>query len=134
MTKQKPSKIEVVQGGKYAKLYQHLINRNNSEWVTTFDGIEKVLGCALPNGSKSNRAFWANGSRTHSMAWTLAGSRQSRSRGSNTRRATRQNRSFAHAEQLSTVWKPVRTALSDYRNASHHRRSGIVSYFEAEEQ
>lgn len=73
MTKQKPSKIEAVQKGKYAKLYRHLVDRGNNEWITTFYEIEEVLGFSLPNGANTNRAFWANGSRTHSMAWTLAG-------------------------------------------------------------
>ena len=70
MTKQKPSKLEIVQRSKYSNLHQHFIELKEIEWSTTFYEIEKILGFSLPN-SASIRPWWSSGS--HSKSWKLAG-------------------------------------------------------------
>ena len=63
--------------GKYAPLYRHLQTLKGSEWRTTFDEIEKLLGFELPDSARIHRPWWANqgerGGHSHALAWEIAG-------------------------------------------------------------
>lgn len=63
-------------GGKYASLFHHLTALGRDRWTTTFAGVERVLGFALPNSARRYRQWWANqanGRHTQARAWMEAG-------------------------------------------------------------
>ena len=63
--------------GKYGRLFMCLMARDDYNWRTTFEEIEKVLRFNLPRSARLYSAWWANeepgGRHTHALAWTAAG-------------------------------------------------------------
>ncbi len=62
--------------GKYAPLYNHLSKLGVSEWRTSFEAIELILGFPLPDSARIHRPWWANqqySGHSQSMAWSAAG-------------------------------------------------------------
>jgi len=62
--------------GKYLLLNEYLENRFANTVVLTFGQIEDLVGSALPDVARTDKAWWtvdaaAGGSR-HQQAWTLA--------------------------------------------------------------
>jgi len=53
-----------VTSGKYPFLYQYLQDRYADTVVLTFDQIESLLGCALPDQARLNQQWWTNGDGT----------------------------------------------------------------------
>lgn len=68
--------LDAVRRGKYARLYEHLSQRSDTEWCTTFSELETILGFALPNSAHIYRPWWANDTgsgHSQSLAWVMAG-------------------------------------------------------------
>jgi hypothetical protein len=63
--------------GKYAPLFNHLVELTGDEWRVTFDEIERVIGFNLPDSARIHRPWWANqgerGGHSHALAWEMAG-------------------------------------------------------------
>ena len=62
--------------GKYQKLFDHLCGLKSSEWRTTFNEIESIVGFKLPASARRYRPWWANQSgrdHSHALAWGAAG-------------------------------------------------------------
>lgn len=68
---------EIVTRGKYRALYTYLCSLTGSEWRTTFNEIETIVGSPLPASARLHRPWWSNqkGGNGHSqsLAWTVAG-------------------------------------------------------------
>lgn len=68
---------EIVARGKYRALYTYLCGLTASEWRTTFNEIETIVGFPLPASARLHRPWWSNqkGGNGHSqsLAWTIAG-------------------------------------------------------------
>jgi hypothetical protein len=63
--------------GKYVLLYKYLENRYANMVVLTFSEIEDLLGFALPDLARLDRAWWTDAEKTagganYSDAWILA--------------------------------------------------------------
>jgi hypothetical protein len=50
--------------GKYPFLYKYLHDRYADTVVLTFEQIESLLGCALPDQARLNQQWWSNGAGT----------------------------------------------------------------------
>lgn len=61
--------------GEYRALYTYLDHRYASVVVLTFEQIEALIGFALPESARTERAWWTDivDARGHSAAWTGAG-------------------------------------------------------------
>jgi len=61
---------------KYTPLKEHLMNRQDTAWRTTFAEVERVLRQPLPPSAHNHQAWWANerkGNHVHAHAWMDAG-------------------------------------------------------------
>lgn len=61
---------------RYDRLYDHLVDRDGTEWRAEFRQIEAILGDALPRSAHQYPAWWANQSGSghiQSAAWQRAG-------------------------------------------------------------
>lgn len=59
----------------YLSLYTYLEHRYASMVVLTFDQMESLLGCALPESARTERTWWtgeAVPTDRHSDTWTVA--------------------------------------------------------------
>ena len=65
------------QRGKYAPLHEFLRSKKGSEWRTTFNDLEEILGFELPDSAHIHRPWWANqgegGGHSHALSWQMAG-------------------------------------------------------------
>jgi hypothetical protein len=72
---------QAAERGKYAPLYQHLMQQTGNEWPATFRDIEILLGFRLPDSARIHRPWWSNqgerGGHSHALAWEMAGWRTS---------------------------------------------------------
>ena len=63
--------------GKYQGLYTYLTSLQVSEWRTSFNEGEVVVGFELPRSARLHRPWWGNqrGDNGHSqaLAWSVAG-------------------------------------------------------------
>ena len=62
--------------GKYRRLYAHLYDKEDGQWLTSFREIEAILGFQLPASARRYRPWWANqkgGGHSQALAWTAAG-------------------------------------------------------------
>src|SRR3954469_11331252 len=67
--------------GKYPFLYKYLHDRFADTVVLTFEQIESLLGCALPDQARLDQQWWTNGAGTVQAPSTrIAGSRRAGSR------------------------------------------------------
>lgn len=68
---------EIVTRGKYRALYTYLCSLTGSEWRTTFNEIESIVGSPLPASARLHRPWWSNqkggSGHSQSLAWTVAG-------------------------------------------------------------
>ena len=67
---------EMASRGKYRKLYTHLCDKGDEEWLTSFREIEAILGFRLPESARRYRPWWANqksGGHSQALAWLAAG-------------------------------------------------------------
>ena len=68
---------EMVQRGKYRRLYTHLCALPGSEWRVSFEEIEAIIGFKLPASARLYRPWWSNQSEgsghSQALAWSLAG-------------------------------------------------------------
>jgi hypothetical protein len=60
-------------GGRYEMLHRHLAGLAEREVSLSFDEIERLIGRSLPASARQHRAWWSNGSHSHSRAWLDAG-------------------------------------------------------------
>ena len=67
---------EMASRGKYRRLYAHLCDKEDGQWLTSFREIEAILGFRLPASARRYRPWWANqkgGGHSQALAWTAAG-------------------------------------------------------------
>lgn len=60
---------------KYDPLHDHLENLSQSEWIASFDDVERLINGPLPKSAYEYPAWWSNNPTGHSHArsWTEAG-------------------------------------------------------------
>ena len=60
---------------KYYPLHTHMVAAKGNLYKLSFCEVEAILGCRLPEGARSHRAWWGNSTSGHSQsrAWLLAG-------------------------------------------------------------
>ena len=63
--------------GKYQRLYSYLSSLQVSEWRTSFNEVEVVIGFDLPPSARLHRPWWGNqrggSGHSHALAWSVAG-------------------------------------------------------------
>ena len=63
--------------GKYQELYTYLSSLQVSEWRTSFNEVEAVIGFELPPSARLHRPWWGNqrggNGHSHALAWSVAG-------------------------------------------------------------
>ena len=63
--------------GKYQGLYSYLTSLQVSEWRTSFNEVESVIGFELPASARLHRPWWGNqrggNGHSHALAWSVAG-------------------------------------------------------------
>ena len=63
--------------GKYQRLYTYLTSLQVSEWRTSFNEVEAVIGFELPPSARLHRPWWGNqrggNGHSHALAWSVAG-------------------------------------------------------------
>ena len=67
---------EMAYRSKYRRLYTHLRDKEDEQWLTSFREIEAILGFRLPASARRYRPWWANqksGGHTQALAWMAAG-------------------------------------------------------------
>lgn len=67
---------EMASRSKYRRLYAHLCDKEDGEWLTSFKEIEAILGFRLPDSARRHRPWWANqkaGGHSQALAWMAAG-------------------------------------------------------------
>ena len=67
---------EMAYRSKYRRLYTHLRDKEDEQWLTSFREIEAILGFRLPASARRYRPWWANqksGGHSQSLAWMAAG-------------------------------------------------------------
>ena len=67
---------EMASRSKYRRLYTHLCDKEDEQWLTSFREIEAILGFRLPESARRHRPWWANqksGGHSQALAWIAAG-------------------------------------------------------------
>ena len=67
---------EMAYRSKYGRLYTHLRDKEDEQWLTSFREIEAILGFRLPASARRYRPWWANqksGGHSQALAWMAAG-------------------------------------------------------------
>ena len=74
---QKDKYRDLVIRGKYQRLYSYLSSLQVSEWRTSFNEVEVVIGFELPPSARLHRPWWGNqrggNGHSHALAWSVAG-------------------------------------------------------------
>ena len=74
---QKDKYRDMVIRGKYQRLYSYLSSLQVSEWRTSFNEVEAVIGFELPPSARLHRPWWGNqrggNGHSHALAWSVAG-------------------------------------------------------------
>ena len=74
---QKDKYRDLVIRGKYQRLYSYLSSLQVSEWRTSFNEVEAVIGFELPPSARLHRPWWGNqrggNGHSHALAWSVAG-------------------------------------------------------------